>query len=132
MAFTATLHLTAEAATWSVREFHWALVQNIDELTRPQAGVHGGQLSLALDHLHHPVLDAWMASPTKLRSGSLTVRAADGHRFRTVRFEDAYCVSEGLHFDSTGLGPATTMSLLISAERLDIDGAVQVDNHWPR
>lgn len=131
MAFTATLHLAAEARAWTAQEFHWAIVQNIDEFTRPQAGIMAGQLHLVLDHLHDPVLDDWMANPTKLRNGHLKILAADGSGFRTILFEDAYCVSEGLNFNSTGLGPATTMSVLISACRLTIDGEVKVDNNWP-
>ena len=132
MAFTAELHLDADANPWRAREFHWAVVQNIDEQSRPQAGLHSGQLHLVLDHLHDPVLDAWMADSYKLRDGKLVVTGADGLRFRTVRFEDAFCVGEGLYFNSTGTGPATTMSVLISARKLTVDGEVDFDNAWPQ
>lgn len=85
-----------------------------------------------LDHLHDPVLDAWMADSYKLRDGKLVVTGADGLRFRTVRFEDASCVGEGLYFNSTGTGPATTMSVLISARKLTVEGEVDFDNVWPQ
>lgn len=131
MAFTAELHLDAEPTSWLVREFHWAVVQNIDEQARPQAGLHSGQLHLVLDHLHHPVLDGWMAESTKLLDGKLVVTGADGSVFRTARFEGAFCVGEGLYFNSTGTGPAATMSVLISAQKLTIDGEVGFNNEWP-
>lgn len=131
MAFTAELHLDAEMKPWPAREFHWAVVQNIDEKSRPQAGLHSGQMHLVLDHLHHPVLDEWMADSTKLRNGKLIVTAADGGVFRTVRFEGAFCVGEGLYFNSTGTGPAATMSVLISAHKMTVDEEVDFDNEWP-
>lgn|GEM_PF-5123361 len=59
------------------------------------------------------------------------VTGADGTRFRTVGFWDACCVGEGLYFNATGLGPATTMSVLISARHLLVDGEVDFDNDWP-
>jgi len=131
MAFTAELRLDTETQTWTVQEFHWAIVQNTDEQARPQSGIHAGQLHLVLDHLHHPVLDEWMANSRKLLSGSLLVRGLDGSRFRTVAFRNAYCVSEGLHFNSTGVGSATSMSVLISAQQLLINKEVETTNSWP-
>jgi len=91
----------------------------------------GPQLHLVLDHLHDPVLDHWMADSHKRLSGRLVVTGIDGSRFRTVQFHDALCVSEGLYFNATGVGPATTMSVLISANRLVVDGVVETSNHWP-
>ena len=131
MAFTAVLRLDAESKSWPAREFHWAIVQEIGEYARPEAGIHAGQVHVVLDHLHDPVLDDWMAEATKRRAGSLEISGLDGSRFRTLTFRDAYCVSEGLCFNSTGIGPATTMSVLISADHLLIDGEVELDNHWP-
>lgn len=126
MAFTAELQLTA--CVLPVLEFHWALVQSMDERGRPQSFLRGGQLHLVLDHLHHSVLDAWMADPQMLLDGSLVVRGLDGSRFRTVAFREAFCVNEGLYFNSTGLGRATSMSVLISAKHLLVDESVAFDN----
>lgn len=131
MAFTATLELTAEPVHFPVLEFHWAVVQQSGERNEPMAGILAGQLHLVLDHLHHPVLDHWMADSDKLHDGRLVVLGLDGVRFRTVQFERAYCVSEGFYFNSTGNGRATAMSVLISAQRLLVDGEVKLDNKWP-
>lgn len=126
MAFTAELHVVEYVL--SVSEFHWALVQSVDEYSRPQGFVYGGQLHLVLDHLHHPVLDSWMADPQMLLDGSLVVKGLDGSVFRTVAFREAFCASEGLHFNGTGLGHATSLSVLISAKHLLIDGDVEFNN----
>ncbi|WP_046244424.1 type VI secretion system tube protein TssD [Hymenobacter terrenus] len=131
MAFTAKLHLDVESVSWPVLDYHWAVVQAITEQSRPENSIFAGQLHLVLDHLHHPLLDAWMSDATKRRNGRLEVTSTDGRRLRTVAFWDAYCVSEGLYFNSTGVGRATTMSVLISANRLLIDEEVEITNHWP-
>ncbi len=126
MAFTAELQLAA--CVLPVLEFHWALVQSTDERGQPHAFLRGGQLHLVLDHLHHPVLDGWMADPQMLLDGKLVVQGLDGSRFRTVAFREAFCVSEGMYFNSTGLGRATSLSVLISAKHLLVDESVEFSN----
>ena len=126
MAFTANLHVAEYALP--VLEFHWALVQGVDENSRPQGFLHGGQLHLVLDLLSHPLLDGWMADPQMLLDGSLVVKAIDERRFRTVAFREAFCASEGMHFNGTGLGRSTSLSVLISAKHLLVDDSVAFSN----
>ncbi|MBC8085592.1 MAG: hypothetical protein H7Z21_20535, partial [Hymenobacter sp.] len=75
-----------------------------------------------------PALDAWMADSGKLLDGRLVVRGINGGRFRTVAFREAFCVGESLHFNSTGRGRATSLSVLISAKHLLIDACVDFSN----
>ena len=42
MSFTAESRLDAEPTAWPALEFHWAIVQNISEQTRPENGVYAG------------------------------------------------------------------------------------------
>lgn len=131
MAHSANLYL--EDSSLGVQEFHWGIVQPTDEQGRPQAGILAGKISLVLDTLQHPVLDAWMADPRKRLSGKVVVAAADGMgATRTVRFVDALCVNQGLTFVADS--PSTfagSMSVVLTARELHLDEGLTIDNRWP-
>ena len=65
-----------------MQEYHWGIVRQTDAQYRTQGGVLAGKISLVVDTLHHPVLDAWMAAPhphpppRKCLSGELVAHAA--------------------------------------------------------
>ena len=128
---SATLYLEDQPLT--VQECHWGIVQQTDAQQRPQAGVLAGKISLVVDTLHHPVLDAWMADPHKRLSGLLVVHAADGlGTARRLRFVDALCINQGLTFlAGEGSRYAGSMSLLLSARELHVNEGLMIDNHWP-
>ena len=126
-------HLLLEGELIPVQEFHWGIVQPTDLSQRPQSGILAGKISLVLDKLQHPVLDAWMAANRKRLSGTLVVDAADGTgSTRCLRFVDALCVNQGLTFSAGGGGAfAGTMSVLLTARELHVDDALTIDNNWP-
>ena len=131
MAHSAKLFLEGEVLV--VQEFHWAIVQLIDNQSRPQSGILAGKISLVIDKLQHPLLDAWMADARKQLSGLLVADAPDGMgTARSLRFVDALCVSQGLAFTAGGDSTfAGTMSILLTARQLHVDGALVIDNNWP-
>ena len=116
-----------------MQEYHWGIVRQTDAQHRPQGGVLAGKISLVVDTLHHPVLDAWMADPRKCLSGELVAHAADGlGTARRLRFVDALCVNQGLTFlAGAGSRFAGSMSLLLSARELHVNEGLAIDNHWP-
>lgn len=128
MAHSATLEL--EGISQEVRELHWSIVQVTDDHHQPLAGVLAGKIHLVFNGLLHPVLDEWMASDDRELSGEVRVRAADGQGVvRVLRFVDAICVNEGLHFTTLG-GVSSTTSVLISARVLIVNGALEINNNW--
>lgn len=131
MAHSAKLYLAGE--TIPVQEFHWGIVQQVDAQSRPQAGILAGKISLVIDKLQHPLLDAWMADARKQLSGEVVADAADGMgTIRRLRFEDALCVNQGITFVADGSGTfAGTMSLLLTARALHVNEALVLDNCWP-
>ncbi len=131
MAHSAKLYLEDDVI--QVQEFHWGIMQPTDGQSRPQSGITAGKISLVLDKLHHPVLDAWMADERKLLSGTLLADSPDGMgSARSLRFVDALCVSQGLSFSASGGGHfAGTMSLQLTARELHVDGSLLIDNQWP-
>lgn len=131
MAHSAKLYLEGEVLI--VQEFHWGIVQLTDAQSRPQSGILAGKISLVIDKLQHPLLDAWMADARKQLSGLLVADAPDGMgTARSLRFVDALCVSQGLAFTAGGNSTfAGTMSILLTARQLHVDGALVIDNNWP-
>ncbi|RZJ57741.1 MAG: hypothetical protein EOO55_02710 [Hymenobacter sp.] len=131
MAHSAKLYLEGELIT--VQEFHWGIVQLTDAQSRPQNSILAGKISLVIDKLQHPLLDAWMADAHKQLSGLLVADATDGMgTARSLRFVDAFCVNQGLSFTAGGTGSfAGTMSLLLTARQLHIEEALVIDNNWP-
>ncbi len=131
MAHSAKLYLEGE--TIVVQEFHWGIVQLTDAQSRPQSGILAGKISLVIDKLQHPLLDAWMADARKQLSGLLVADAPNGMgTTRSLRFVDALCVGQGLSFTAGGDSTfAGTMSILLTARQLHVDGSLVIDNHWP-
>ncbi|MDJ0364700.1 type VI secretion system tube protein TssD [Hymenobacter sp. H14-R3] len=131
MAHSAKLYLEGEELI--VQEFHWAVVQFTDAQSRPQNSVLAGKISLVIDKLQHPLLDAWMADARKQLSGLLVADAPDGlGTARSLRFVDALCVSQELHFTAGGDGQfAGSMTIVLTARQLHIESELVIDNHWP-
>lgn len=131
MAHSAKLYL--EGSVIPVQEFHWGIVQLTDAQSRPQSGILAGKISLVIDKLQHPILDAWMADARKQLGGVLVADAANGMgTMRRLRFVGALCVNQGLNFTAGGSGAfAGTMSLLLTARELHVEDELTIDNHWP-
>lgn len=108
-------------------------MQLTDLNSRPQSGILAGKISLVIDKLQHPLLDAWMADPRKQLSGVLVADAADGMgTARRLRFVDALCVNQGLTFTAGGDAQfAGAMSLLLTARELHVEETLVIDNRWP-
>jgi len=130
MSFSAALIVNNKQ--YSIRRFNWGVQQNTDIVGRPDARVQGGQLQVELDSEPDEVLHHWALDDTKKMSGEIVVFAADSRlsRRKTIRFEDAYCVGLGKHFDGSASEMGMTMTLTLSANRLS-NGEVTLDNKWP-
>ena len=130
MSFSAALIVNNKS--YSVRRFIWGVQQNTDAIGRPDARVQGGQLQVELDSEADETLHHWGLDDTKKMSGELVVFSADNRlsRRKTIRFTDAYCVGLGKHFDGSSSGHGMTMTLTLSANRLNV-GEVELDNNWP-
>ncbi|GAB3638345.1 hypothetical protein GCM10027422_39350 [Hymenobacter arcticus] len=131
MAHSAKLYLEGEVLI--VQEFHWAIVQLIDAQSRPQNSVLAGKISVVIDKLQHPLLDAWMADARKQLSGLVVADSPDGMgTARSLRFVDALCVSQELQFTAGGTGTfAGAMTIVLTARQLHIEDGLTLDNHWP-
>ena len=128
MSFHAVLVLTGEEPL-TIQEFHWGVVQLTSDKHVPLGGVLTGQIRIVLDRLYQPTLAAWMADSYKQLNGKIIAYGLDGLSVaRLIEFEEASCFNQGLHFNGTGAGFASGMSILISAPTLRIDGAVVLTN----
>lgn len=118
--------------SYSVRSFMWSVQQRTDAMGRPDARVQGGQLVVELDSEADETLHHWGLDDTKKMSGELVVFSPDNRlsRRKTIKFTDAYCIGLGKRFDGSASGNGMTMTLTLSANRLNI-GEVELDNNWP-
>ena len=134
MSFSAALVIAGKPYT--VRHFSWGVQQNTDGVGRPDAQVHGGQLTVELDSEPDEVLQHWALDDTKRMSGQLEVFSASSDfggqvvPRSTIKFEDAYCISLSKQFDGSASDQGMTMTLTLSANKLS-SGTVKLDNKWP-
>jgi hypothetical protein len=130
MAFSAELIVNGKH--YSIRHFKWKVQQNTDVVGRPDARVQAGQLQVELDSEPDDTLHYWALDDLKKLNGEVVVFAADnqGARYKTIRFEDAYCVGLGKRFDGSTSSNGMTMTLKLSANRLSC-GEVEFNNRWP-
>ena len=131
MSFEADLLIAGEA-TYSVRRFSWGLRQPTDVVGRAGALVQGGQLEVELDSVPDELLHHWALDDTKKMSGRLVVAAADNASVprKTITFTDAYCIGLSKLFDGSASAQGMTMTLTLSADKLQ-SGEVTLDNKWP-
>ena len=130
MSFSAALIVNHKE--YVVRRFSWGIQQQTDMMGRPDARVQGGQLQVELDSEADEMLHHWALDDTKKMSGELVVYAADSRlaRRKTIAFEDAYCVGLGKQFDGSASERGMSMTLTLSANRLQ-SGEGKIDNNWP-
>jgi hypothetical protein len=130
MAFSAEFIVNGKH--YSIRRFDWKVQQNTDAVGRPDARVQAGQLQVELDSEPDDALHHWALDDLKKMSGEVVVFAADNHltRYKTIRFEEAYCVGLSKRFDGSTSSKGMTMTLKLSANRLNC-GEVAFDNQWP-
>ena len=129
MSFAAELLLPN--TTYPIRRLQWSVQQEKDQLGRPNAVVQGGKLLVELDSVRDELLVSWMFHPRKTLDGSIRILRADTRAaLKTIEFKRAYCVVLKGSFDANATAKSMTRSLLISAERLLVEG-VEVLNYWP-
>ena len=131
MSFSAKLFIDG-AATHTVRRFSWSLRQQTDVVGRPDARVQGGQLQVEVDSVPDEVLHHWALDDTKRLSGKLVVASADDASVarKTIAFTDAYCIGLSKLFDGSASTQPMTMTLTLSADKIQ-SGGVTLDNQWP-
>ncbi|RZK11956.1 MAG: hypothetical protein EOO56_28545 [Hymenobacter sp.] len=132
MSFSAKLIVDGGDMDYVVRRFSWGLRQQTDLVGRPDARVQGGQLQVEIDSVPDELLHHWALDDTKKLSGKLIVATADdGSAARkTITFTDAYCVGLNKLFDGSASTQPMTMTLTLSADKLQ-SGGVLLDNMWP-
>jgi hypothetical protein len=132
MSFSAAFLVDGSDTTYVVRRFSWSLRQQTDVVGRPDARVQGGQLQVELDSVPDETLHHWALDDTKKMSGRLVVAAADNASVprKTITFTDAYCVGLSKLFDGSASAQGMTMTLTLSADKLQ-SGEVTLDNKWP-
>ena len=115
-----------------MRRFSWGLRQQTDLVGRPDARVQGGQLQVELDSVPDELLHHWALDDTKKMSGQLVVASDDDASVarKTITFTDAYCVGLSKLFDGSASTQPMTMTLTLSANKLQ-SGGVTLDNQWP-
>ena len=130
MSFSAALII--ENKPYTVRHFSWGVQQNTDGVGRPDAQVHGGQLTVELESEPDEVLQHWALDDAKRMNGELVVFSATSKLARrsTLVFEDAYCIGLSKQFDGSASTQGMTMTLTLSANRVQ-SGSVKLDNKWP-
>jgi len=132
MSFSATFMVDGNDTTYVVRRFSWSLRQQTDVVGRPDARVQGGQLLVELDSVPDEVLHHWALDDTKRLSGKLVVASADDASVarKTISFTDAYCIGLSKLFDGSASTQPMTMTLTLSADKIQ-SGGVTLDNQWP-
>lgn len=130
MSFSAALIVNNKQ--YSVRRFSWGVQQSTDQVGRPDARVHGGQLQVELDSEPDEALHHWALDDVKKLSGELVVFSASNQfsRRKIIAFKDAYCVGLSKNFDGSASEQGMTMALTLSANKLSC-GEVTLDNKWP-
>jgi hypothetical protein len=132
MSFSAKLFIDGSGTDYVVRRFSWSLRQQTDVVGRPDARVQGGQLVVEIDSVPDELVHHWALDDTKKMSGRLVVAAADDASVarKTIVFTDAYCIGLSKLFDGSASTQPMTMTLTLSADKLQ-SGAVVLDNQWP-
>ncbi|RZK29283.1 MAG: hypothetical protein EOO61_20860, partial [Hymenobacter sp.] len=114
MSFAAELMLGS--STYTIRRLQWSIRQEKDQLGRPNAIAHGGQLQIELDSVRDELLVNWMFHPRKTLDGVIRILRADTRAaLKTIEFNKAFCVLLKGSFDANSTAKSMTKSLLISA-----------------
>jgi hypothetical protein len=132
MSFSAKLFVDGSGTDYVVRSFSWSLRQQTDLVGRPDARVQGGQLVVEIDSVPDELVHHWALDDTKKLSGRLVVASADDASVarKTISFTDAYCIGLSKLFDGSASTQPMTMTLTLSADKLQ-SGAIVLDNQWP-
>jgi len=133
MAFIAGLKLAGDDNTYNIRRLQWSIRQQKDQLGRPNAVVHGGQIQVELASMPDELVE-WMFQPRKLLDGTIQILRDDTKEtLKTITFTNAFCVLLKGSFVPNGPVTSLTRSLLISAQQLVVEGEeqVRVRNNWP-
>lgn len=129
MSFSA--YLIVESETFTVRDFHWVIKQQTDELGRPGARVEGGTIDITLDSRPNETLHFWAIDDTKRFDGVLNVLEEDSQGIRDqLKFFGAHCIGLKKQFQDSHSARGMLMHLTLSADKLQY-GEVTIDNNWP-
>lgn len=126
--FSAEFHVSGRR--FIVVTCEYQLSQPTDPRGRPTAGVRGGLIRLTVVGNTYQVLTNWAVDPFKALDGKIVFRNMDGAVFKTLSFEQAYCVSyREIFTPHDGLAAAYTFDLGLTAAKVSLNGTLH-DNQW--
>jgi hypothetical protein len=111
-----------------------SFTQMTDATGRPIAIPQGGLLNVVVytDGKSNNLFD-WMVDPKMLKSGKLIFLESDGKReFKTISFNDAYCVSYFEAFDLSGENHSQIRLTISSREVIMNNSKNGFVQNWPR
>ena len=106
--------------------------QTTDDKGRPSSVVQGGTIKCTIVSTDSTKIISWMLDPYKRADGKIVFKRADqDSKLKEIDFKEAYCVGYTENFDARGdeTQAAMTLSLVISANKIDVNGAT-LDNKW--
>ena len=110
----------------------YAFNQSTDDKGRPSSVVQGGTVKVTVVSTDSTKLISWMLDPYKRADGKIVFKRGDqDSKLKEIAFKEAYCVGYTENFDARGSDTqaAMTLSLVISANKIDVNGAT-LDNKW--
>jgi hypothetical protein len=111
---------------------NYSFNQTTDDKGRPSSVVQGGTIKCTIVSTDSTKLISWMLDPYKRADGKIIFKRADqDSKMKEIDFKEAYCVSYTENFDARGdqTQASMTLSLVISANKIDVNGAT-LDNKW--
>lgn len=116
--------------TYLVNQCHYTLSQPTDTRGRAAAGVRSGLIQITITGDDYQTLAEWGVNPLRALNGTLVYKDDIGATFKTVRFEQGYCVSYEEEFTPhTGLTPSYTFHLGVTAAKMFLNETLH-DNMW--
>jgi hypothetical protein len=106
--------------------------QTTDDKGRPSSVVQGGTIKVTIVSTDSVKLISWMLDPYKQANGKIVFKRGDqDSKLKEIGFKEAVCVQYTEDFDARGGGnqASMTLSLVISANKIDVNGA-SLDNKW--
>lgn len=117
-------------SNYVVNECSYNLTQPTDIRGRASAGARSGLITITVTGSDYQTLVEWAINPFKAYTGTITYLDMYKSTFKTVKFEQGYCVSYEEEFTPHSGGFASyTFHLGITAAKMHLNGTLH-DNMW--
>ncbi len=129
MAASIKTTMTVGGHTYLLSSCTYNLRQPIDHLGRASAGVRSGLIEISILGNDQNTLQQWAIDPLKMFDGEIRYVSDENTTFKTLTFNQAYCVSYQETLVPGSGSIAYEFELGISAAQLIVNGILH-DNQW--